>query len=211
MKITVFGATGPAGLLLVEKALLSGHQVTVYARSPDKITIIHNSLLVIKGELKAVDQVQEAISGADAVISLLGPKKKSTNLDIFSGMKAIISGMHKHGVRRLIAAVSSSFRDPKDKFQFGFDFSVVMLQVLAKSILKDIVCTGTEVAESSLDWTIVRLPMLSNKPATGKLNIGYTGDGIVNFFSLRRADLADFIITQLQDATYVHQAPVVSN
>jgi hypothetical protein len=51
--------------------------------------------------------------------------------------------------------------------------------------------------ENGLDWTIVRLPVLIDKPASGKINAGYTVDRKVNLFSLSRADIADFLRNQM--------------
>ena len=71
--------------------------------------------------------------------------------------------------------------------------------------------TGEAVSNSQLDWTLVRIPMLSRKPGTGKLNIGYTGTDNVKVFSLSREDLADFLIKQINDKNYLKKAPVISN
>jgi uncharacterized protein YbjT (DUF2867 family) len=36
--VVVFGGTGPTGLLFCQKALDHGHNLTIYARSPEKLT-----------------------------------------------------------------------------------------------------------------------------------------------------------------------------
>ena len=51
MKITVFGATGGAGKQLVEQALAAGYEVVAYARNPSKLSISHEHLTVVQGEL----------------------------------------------------------------------------------------------------------------------------------------------------------------
>lgn len=211
MNIIVFGGTGATGLLVVEKALAAGHRVTVYARNPAKMTFQHANLTVVAGELTDQGKIDQVVQGAEAVISLLGPMGASKELVIANGVQHILAAMRKHGVQRLVATVSSSYRDARDQFQFWFDAGVVMLQLLASSILEDIETTGKLITQSGLDWTLVRLPKLGDKPATGRVAIGYTGDGRVRFFSLSRADLADFLLRQLDDKTLLHQAPVISN
>jgi Trk K+ transport system NAD-binding subunit len=211
MNVTIFGGTGATGLLVIQKALSAGHTVTAFARTPSKISIQHNNLSVIEGGLTDIDKIETAVKNADAVISVLGPTGKSKGLVISKGIKNIISAMQKQGVKRFIATATPSYKDSKDKFQFGFAFGVFMVKSLIKDTYLDIVETGEQIAKSQLDWTIVRLPMLSNKPSKGKLNIGYTGDGQINLFSLSRTDLADFLIQQLDDKTYLRQAPVISN
>lgn len=211
MNVAIFGGTGVTGLLVIQKALSAGHRVTAFARTPSKISIQHSNLSIVEGELTDIDKIESAVKGVDAVISVLGPTGKSKGLVISNGIKNIISAMQKHGVKRLIATATPSYKDKKDKFQFGFAFGVFMVKSLLKDTYQDIVETGEQIAKSQLDWTIVRLPMLSNNPPTGKLNVGYTGDGQVKLFSLSRADLADFLIQQLDDKTYLRQAPIISN
>jgi hypothetical protein len=93
-----------------------------------------------------------------------------------------------------------------DKFQSGFSFGVFMVKALIKDSYNSIILTGKYISESDLDWTVVRLPMLSDKPASGKINAGYTGDGIVRLFSLSRADLADFLLQQIDDKKWLHKS-----
>lgn len=211
MKVTIFGGTGATGLLVIEKALSAGHRVTAFARTPSKISIQHSNLTVIAGELIDKEKIETAVKGADAVISVLGPTGKSKGLVISNGIKNIIGAMQKHGVKRLIATATPSYKDTNDKFQFGFAFGVFMVKTLLKDTYRDIVKTGEQIAKSELDWTIVRLPMLSNNPPKEKLNIGYTGNGQIKLFSLTRTNLADFLIKQLDDETYLWKAPIVSN
>ena len=130
---------------------------------------------------------------------------------IANGIKHIVDTMKKNGIKRLIAIATPSFKDSNDKFQFGFAFGVFMVKALMKDSYNNIILTGKHVSESGLDWTIVRLPMLSDKPASGKINAGYTGDGTVNLFSLSRTDLADFLLQEIDDIRWLHKSPVISN
>ena len=74
MNITIFGGTGKTGLILIEKALKERYSVTAFARNQSKITIQHNNLKIIKGELTDLPKIEEAIQTADTVISLLVEK-----------------------------------------------------------------------------------------------------------------------------------------
>lgn len=173
MNITLFGGTGATGLSLIKKALKRGHSVTVFARTPSKISIRNDNLRIVKGELTEPDRIEEAIKNADAVISLLGPSQKTKGLVIAGGIKTVVETMKRKDIRRLIATATPSFKDRNDKFQFGFALAVFMVKALIKDSYNNIVLTGKYISESDLDWTIVRLPMLSNKPASGKINTGY--------------------------------------
>ena len=65
------------------------------------------------------------------------------------------------------------------------------------------------VRESDLDWTIVRVPMLTDGPKTGEIKVAWVGKGMG--MRISREDLAAFLLEQLDDDTYIHQAPAISH
>ena len=55
---------------------------------------------------------------------------------------------------------------------------------------------------SDLDWTILRPPMLTNGPRTGRYQ-AVVNQPLSRGFSISRADVADYMINHLNDrATY---------
>lgn len=76
MRVTVFGASGKIGSLVVDDLLTRGHGVTAYVRDPGKLNISHPNLITVVGELSDADRIRQAVRGADAVISALGPSLK---------------------------------------------------------------------------------------------------------------------------------------
>ena len=103
MRITVFGGTGPTGLLLVEQALAEGHDVVAFARTPSKLPR-HERLSVVEGQLDDSEKVSAAVAGSEAVLSLLGPGINAAGVPpLVAGSRSIVAAMHEHGVRRLVA------------------------------------------------------------------------------------------------------------
>ncbi|MER2119649.1 MAG: NAD(P)-binding oxidoreductase [Solibacillus sp.] len=81
MKIIVFGATGGVGQHFVELVVMAGHTVTAFVRTPEKLKT--KDVKIIQGDAFNADQVADAITGHDAVISCLGSStgvKKSNEL-----------------------------------------------------------------------------------------------------------------------------------
>ena len=74
----------------------------------------------------------------------------------------------------------------------------------------EIVNFARMVRDSDTDWTIVRVPMLTSKPASGKIRAGYLGRKQVGT-NVSRADLAAFLLAQAGDTTWLRKAPAVSN
>jgi uncharacterized protein YbjT (DUF2867 family) len=213
MKLAIFGATGPSGKLLVHKALSAGHAVTVYARNPSKLSGLAG-VTVVQGELTESDAIARAVGGQDAVLSLLGPTRRSTGTPVADGTRLIVKAMQAAGVKRLIATATPSAADPLDGSALSFRLVVAGIKAFAGSAYTEIVTTAQVVRDSGLDWTLVRLPMLSNAPASKPAAAGYLGDPRIKLFSLSslsRETLTDFMLAQLTDRTWLHKAPVLSN
>jgi NAD(P)H-binding len=119
--------------------------------------------------------------------------------------------MRAHGVRRLIATSTPSWVDPGDRFAFSFWLAIRLIRTLQRSAYDDIVGAANAVHTSGLDWTLVRLPMLTNKPDTSPPVTAYIGAADLRLFWLSRNVLADFLVGQLANQASIHKAPVLSN
>jgi putative NADH-flavin reductase len=210
MKIAIFGATGETGRQFVEQALAAGYQVVAYVRNPSKLNTKHENLTIVQGELADQAIIERAVSGADAVISVLGPRGGSKGKPITRGMQNIIEAMKKQGVRRLIISSTLSAKDPNDLPDFKAKALVNLVKLTMHAAYEEIVSVADTVRKSDLDWTIVRLTTLNNNPKSGKVRVGYLGKGEVGL-RISRADLAEFMLKQVQDTKYLRQAPVISN
>lgn len=210
MRITVFGATGGTGRRLVEQAIAEGNEVVAYVRNPSKLDMENEHLTVVQGELTDEELIEKAVKGVDAVISLLGPRGGSKSKPLTHGMQNIITAMKKQGVRRLIISSTLSAKDPNDKRTLRVKFSVNLVKLTMHAAYEDIVSVAETVRNSDLAWTIVRLNLLNNKPKSGKVKVGYVGSGELGSW-ISRADIADFMLNQIQDTKYVQQAPAISN
>lgn len=213
MNITIFGGTGKTGQLVVRKALNKGYSVTVFARSPSKISIVHDKLKIMKGEINDYQAVGDAIKQTDIVISMLGPVSadKGKGLPIMAGFYNILKAMNEYKVNRLIATSTPSFEIEDDQFQFSFVLARLMVKTVMNNAYQNIVQSAHLICNSKVNWTIVRLPMLSDKPGLGRVVTGFRGDGMIKLFSLRRDDLADFLLSQIDDTRFIRKAPIVSN
>ena len=103
MRITIFGATGGAGKQLVKEALAAGNEVVAYVRNPSKLDTNNRLLTVAQGELSDKAAIEHAVNGADAVISVLGPRGISEGKPITKGTQNILEAMKKYGVRARVS------------------------------------------------------------------------------------------------------------
>jgi nucleoside-diphosphate-sugar epimerase len=210
--IALFGATGATGLLLAQRVLERGDRVVAYARNPSKLDIVDERLTVVDGELSNGPAIRDAIARSDTVISLLGPVGRGTagERPITEGLKHVVAAMHERGARRLIATSTPSSADENDRFDVRFRLAVRMVKTFFRPAYDDIVASAAVVRRSGLDWTLVRIPLLKDKQRGAGVVAGYPGDGNVTM-SLARSDLADFLMKQIQDTTFLQRAPVLSS
>jgi putative NADH-flavin reductase len=209
MKLLVVGATGGTGRELVTQASRQGHDVTVLVRDPRRLARPDMRLRVVVGSLtEGGDVVAEAVRGQAVVISALGRRTsfKSGNL-IARSMETLVPAMESLGVRRLIlvsaCGVGESGRHAPLLPRF-------MYRVLLRNIFADKQAGEDRVRRSTLDWTLVYPVALTNGSRTGQYRTGERLElhGILPRIS--RADVADFILTQLDDPAYRRKIAVIS-
>ncbi len=209
MRLTIFGATGRTGQQLIEQALLAGHTITILVRDPAKVRIDHPGIKVLIGDINNAEQVEQAITGAEAVISVLGPTRNKPTFEVAAGTEVILSAMKRLGVRRLILSTGAGIADPQDAPGLVDHLIKFLLKNISRYIYEDMEQVVSKVRATDLDWTIVRVPMLSDSPHSGRIRVGYVGKGVG--MRIGRADLADFMLWQLSDNSQVHAAPAISN
>ncbi len=209
MKIAIFGGTGRTGKHLVEQALSKGYQVNLLARNPEKVETKDNNLTVISGDVKDAAAVEKTIEGSQAVLSALGPTSNEAEFAVSKGMQNILAAMQKNSVKRLIITAGAGVGDPKDEPKFFNHVMNFLLKLMAKNVLADMSRVVDMVRSSDRDWTVVRLPMLTDDPKSGEIKVGYVGKGMGS--RITRADIADFMLFELEKGEYIHEAPAISN
>ena len=205
MKILVFGASGATGHYLVSQALEKGHQVDAFVRDPSKLKIENINLSVIQGDVSNVQQVQDAIKGHDVVISALGastPLKR--NFVLIKGIENIVEAMTKFHVERLVYQSFMGVNENRKELGFLLDRIVPLL---LKSAIQDHEVKENIIMSSNLQWTIVRCPTLTNGPFTGKYIHGERIQSASILPSLSRANVADFMLKELQEKKYIKKKP----
>ena len=103
MKIVVIGATGFVGAAILQEALNRGHEVTAIVRNPKKLPA-HRKLHAQQGDVYEEDEVARFVAGHDAVISAFNPGWNSPDIynQQIKGTRAIINGVKKAGIKRLL-------------------------------------------------------------------------------------------------------------
>ncbi|WP_418125945.1 NAD(P)-dependent oxidoreductase [Variovorax sp. 160MFSha2.1] len=212
MKLALFGATGSTGRHIIEEALKQGYALSVYTRDAKKLAAFAGKVEIVVGDLQDRDAIAKCVQGADAVISALGPNglKVQGDRPIMHGLSNIMAAMRRLGVRRLLQVSTASYRDPKDGFDLSSRAAVLFFKVVVRKAYDDIRATGELIANSDLDWTIVRIPFLQDGPAHGGIAVGWYGRAKLGS-KLSRGNLAKFLVSQIADKRFVRSAPGIAD
>ncbi len=207
MKLAIFGATGRSGRPLVSQALARGDDVTVLVRDAARLPQSDPNLHVITGDAHDPEAVRQTVAGAHAVISVLGHRRGAGYKVLRVGSANIVTAMQETGVRRLVVLSITAVRDPRDRPRLVDRLLETVGRVLAAGVYADHMGQAATLRNSNLEWTIVRAPLLTERPHTGSYHVGHMGDGLGARVS--RADVAEFLLQQVTDTTYIGRAPLV--
>jgi nucleoside-diphosphate-sugar epimerase len=206
MRITVFGATGGIGGHVVRQALDAGHKVTAVVRSSSAFELEHSSLEVVRVPgLEAAEPLGEAVDGAEAVISGVGPRGRKSGAVASGSTRSILAAMSAAGVRRFVA-VSAAPLGPIPADESFLNRRVVhpMINAFAADVYADLRVMEAEIMSSAADWTIVRPPKLTNKALTGTYRT-VVGGSVTRGYFTSRADVAHLMLAVLQDPATIDQ------
>ena len=210
MHVLIVGASRGIGLETARQALAAGHHVRALARSISKMDISGVRLEKISGDALEMEDMEAATLGVDVVIQtlgvgfgeLLGP------ISIFSkATEALIRAMKARGVKRLIAVTGFGAGDSSAR--------IILIERLAFQAVfgrayDDKTFQERLIRESGLDWTIARPGVLTSGPRTKRFLVLSEASRWRNGL-ISRADVADFLVQQIEGTTYIGKAPVLVN
>ncbi len=195
MKILVIGASQGTGALAVKAALDKGHEVTAFARSPEKLTLEHANLKKLKGDFHQSASVSAAVEGHDAVIITASATRLSAfkdNPHYFSqGTGYVIDAMKKYGVKRL--SVLSALGTGESRALLNPIVRLLLVNFILKLAFVDHERQEEQLRQSGLEWIVARPGRLTNGPAKHAYVKKTAIESVPSAIS--RADVADFLVT----------------
>jgi hypothetical protein len=204
MNVVLFGASGMIGSRVLAELLARGHKVTVVARDPAKVSATAN-VKVVKGDALDAESVASAVKGSDAVISSYGPGLKDQQKLMAESTQALIAGVKKAGVRRLLMVGGAGSLlvapgvDLIDSGHLPEEYRAIAIAHRdALNILR----------ESDLDWTSLS-PAAFIQPGerTGKFRLG--GDSLLadaqGNSKISAEDYATALVDELEQPKHIRQ------
>jgi putative NADH-flavin reductase len=209
MRLTVLGGTGRIGRLVVEQAIAAGQDVTVLVRDPAKVARLGDSVRVVAGQVGDLVALAEAISGAQAVISALGPDgNRADQVVAFrDGMRAIVATMIDTGVGRIVNLSGAAVDMPGDHKPTLDQLASRIVRLVSGHVVAAKQAELDELRASGLEWVAIRPPLVTDGPRTGSYR---TGEDVLRPGArISRADIADFMLAQATEPTFAGRAPFI--
>lgn len=201
MKLLVLGAGGGTGRRLVAQAAAVGHEVTAFGHHAGREA--RAGVRCVSGDVRDQRLVESLVGGQDAVLDALGTRRPwvRTTLET-DAARLVIAAMRRDGVRRLLAVSSIGVGDSIANVNA---FYRMLMPLFFRGVLPDKEGMEAEVRSSGLDWTIVRPAGLTDGPVTGNVQI-VAPESRRSVRRISRADVAAFMLQQLDDQAYVGRA-----
>jgi uncharacterized protein YbjT (DUF2867 family) len=196
----------------IQAALKAGHSVRALARTATAIRIDHPKLEKVDGDARDRDTIERALAGVEAVIQTLGvalaPSQIISGTQLFStATRVLVNAMENTPVKRLICVTGFGAGDSRGYGSFLYNAALCLFlgRVYADKDVQEQI-----IRRSRLDWTIVRPTVLTNGPRTRSYRVLVDSRDWTSGF-ISRADVADFLIKQIDDKSLLRQTPILTD
>ena len=209
MRLAMFGATGRAGGAILRQACAAGYEIHALTRSPGKLNRDDPQVTVTAGDVRDLAATGRAVQGADAVVSAIGGTGPGNPAVLQQGAAAILTAMNRHGVGRLIVIQGFHLPFPEDPRNLGRPVMAAMLRLWNRHLIADSHQMAEVLRESELDWTLIRMPLLTAGPAAGGYRVGHLTLG--PWSRVTAGQVADFTLACLATGGFAREAPMIAD
>ena len=182
------------------------------ARSATGIRVDHPKLEKVDGDARDQATIERALAGVDAVIQTLGvtpePSLIISGTKLFSTATGVlVDAMQNSPVKRLICVTGFGAGDSRG--HGGLLYNTALYLFLSR-VYADKDVQERIIRRSRLDWTIVRPTVLTNGPRTRSYRVLVDPRDWTSGF-ISRADVADFLVKQIDDTSLLRQKPALTD
>jgi len=206
IKVAVLGGTGKAGTYLVNELLRQGFSLRLLLRKPEHFQISNPLIEVVKGDARDYKAILTLTEGCQAIVSAIGYREGEPT-PFSQATQNVLRAMPRWGTSRYIVLTGLNVDTPLDRKSPQVQAATEWMRTHYPKTTADKQEEYQLLAESTADWTLVRLPWihLTDRAEAVKVSLeDCPGDGV------SAGALAHFVVDQLLEGTYVRQAPFVA-
>ena len=212
--IALFGATARSGREIVRQGLARGYTIKGFARTPSKLGIEHENLTMYQGDIYDRASIDAVLDGDEVVMSMIGrgppsdPMAEVGPVDIYTVMgENLIGAMKEKGNTKLIMASSTGVEHRLDidaAKPLPGDMSN-MWRWNARHLYNDMYDMEEMIAESGLDYILLRPGFMVEEPARNDMQFTTSGD-TPGARVITYEDFAAFILDHVEGGEYWNTA-----
>ncbi|MGI6247528.1 MAG: NAD(P)-dependent oxidoreductase [Pseudochelatococcus sp.] len=208
MRLFVLGASGGVGTCLLEQATARGHSITAQTRSAGKLTGTA-SVNVIVGSPTDEAFLKRHIAGHDAVVLCVGIDGLGKTTLFSETTRAVMAAMQAAGIARLVAITGIGAGDTRG--HGGWFYNHIVYPLFTRHRYADKDRQEAIIAQSGLDWTIVRPAPFATRAGSGPLQVRTDIPADLQLTSITRAEVAGFILDSLENGGFIRQKPFIGH
>ena len=180
------------------------------AREPQALEPLHPGERVVSGDLGDAASIEAVVAGADAVISAVGPTSNSPEqVAIFEWFaRVLVAAMDRHGVRRAVALSGAGVTAPGESKRLPDRLASAVVKRVVRHVVEAKQRELDVLAASGIEWIAPRPTRVVEGAGGRPYRAGAVSVGPRS--TIASADLADFMVRQLTDDTYLRQAPFIT-
>ncbi|WP_417361606.1 NAD(P)-dependent oxidoreductase [Galbibacter sp.] len=211
MEILIIGATGRTGRLIMRLALEDGYHVTAFVRSPEKLNRPVTGVRIIQGDAEDAMQIHNVISQYkfDAVVIAVGAETFKCSKVRTQTTRNVVDALENKSPSTRLWVISSAGSNESME-QLGF-FSRTFIKNILKGHISDHSKQENITQNSILPYTIVRPTGLRGIGVVADHNYIVVTKEMIPTDSIKRGELAHFIVCNMFNEEYVGKAVVVTS
>lgn len=205
-KIAVIGGGGRTGQYLVNQLIEKGYSLKLLLRHPERFTIQSPQIEIVHGDALNPEAVRALLEGCDAVLSTVGQRQgeplvaSQTSVNILQAIG--------DSPARFVLLAGLNVDTPSDRKSEETAKATEWMRANFPAIHNDRQKSYSILAESSVEWIMVRVPYIEFNGVSGEIKVNATDSPGAK---IDAADIAAFMIRQLTDDTWLRKAPFISN
>ncbi len=206
MRVTLLGATGRIGSLVLADVLAAGHEATILTRGAATVPDA-DRVTVIRGDIVDAAAIRRAVEDSEAVIAALGPRSNTLDAELALelGMRHLVAAMTDVGVSRLVALSGAAVDVPGDAKPAVDRVVSRFVRLVARHVVGAKQREFAIFAASDLAWTALRPAIVTDGEPRGY----HLSERLRPGARVTRADVAAAIVDQLEDSAFTRSAPFV--